>query len=102
MTPARQGADGAEATSFEPPAGSEQQALSDFCYVTCLSDLAVRASHQKRGIGNELIRRTQAVAESGTLLLLLAAPAAERYYPRIGFTHPQAWMLAPRQEVAPG
>lgn len=79
------------------------RALSDFCYVTYLSDLAVRASHQRRGIGKELIRRTRAVAEPGTLLLLLAAPAAQRYYPRIGFTHhPQAWMLAPGQEVAPG
>ena len=27
-------------------------------------------------------------------LLLLAAPAAERYYPHVGFSHfPQAWML---------
>ena len=33
-------------------------------------------------------------------LLLLAAPAAEPYYPHIGFTHhPQAWMLGPDERV---
>jgi predicted N-acetyltransferase YhbS len=76
------------------------RALSDFCYVTYLSDLAVRASHQRKGIGKELIRRTQAAAGQKALLLLLAAPAAEDYYPHIGFTHhPQAWTLQPDAPV---
>jgi GNAT superfamily N-acetyltransferase len=75
------------------------RALSDFSFVTYLSDLAVRASHQKQGIGKELIRRTQAAATKAKLLLL-AAPAAEQYYPHLGFTHhPQAWMLDPGAEV---
>ena len=75
------------------------RALSDFSFVTYLSDLAVRASHQKSGIGKELIRRTQAAATQAKLLLL-AAPAAEKYYPHIGFTHhPQAWMLDPDRRV---
>jgi GNAT superfamily N-acetyltransferase len=69
------------------------RALSDFSYVTYLSDLAVRVSHQRGGIGRELIRRTREAAPRATLLLL-AAPAAERYYPHIGFVHhPQAWLL---------
>lgn len=69
------------------------RALSDFSYATYLSDLAVRTSHQRHGIGRELIRRTQAAAPRATLILL-AAPAAERYYPHIGFQHhPQAWLL---------
>lgn len=72
------------------------RALSDFSYVTYLSDLAVRVSHQRQGIGKELIRRTQALGGPQTALLLLAAPAAEEYYPHIGFTHhPQAWVLKP-------
>ena len=76
------------------------RALSDFCYVTYLSDLAVRVSHQKRGIGKELIRRTQTAGGPQALLLLLAAPAAESYYPHIGFTHhPQAWLLGPEDIV---
>jgi predicted N-acetyltransferase YhbS len=75
------------------------RALSDYSFVTYLSDLAVRSSHQRQGIGKELIRRTQALAK-GAKLLLLAAPAAESYYPHIGFTHhPQAWMLGPDERV---
>jgi predicted N-acetyltransferase YhbS len=70
------------------------RALTDFSYITYLSDLAVRVSHQKQGIGKELIRRTRAAADPKAMLLLLAAPAAEKYYSHIGFIHhPHAWML---------
>ncbi len=76
------------------------RALSDFSYITYLSDLAVRESHQRRGIGKELIRRTQKEAGPEAKLLLLAAPGAEQYYPHIGFTHhPQAWWLKPDEEI---
>lgn len=69
------------------------RALSDFSYATYLSDLAVHGSYQRQGIGRELIRRTRAAAPQASLILL-AAPAAERYYPRLGFRHhPQTWML---------
>ncbi len=69
-------------------------ALSDFSYTTYLSDLAVRLSHQRGGIGRELIRRTREAAGLDTALVLLSAPAAVEYYPRIGFTqHPSAWWL---------
>jgi predicted N-acetyltransferase YhbS len=70
------------------------RSLTDFCYITYLADLAVRVSHQKQGIGKELIRQTQIHGGSKTSLVLLAAPAAEKYYPHIGFTNlPQAWFL---------
>jgi len=70
------------------------RALSDFSFVTYLSDLAVRKSHQRSGIGKELIRRTQQAAGPQAKLILVAAPAAAEYYPRIGFQHvPRAWML---------
>lgn len=76
------------------------RALSDFSYISYLSDLAVRQTHQRQGIGKELIRRTQREAGPQVKLLLLAAPAAEPYYPHIGFTqHPQAWMLYPGDAV---
>jgi predicted N-acetyltransferase YhbS len=69
------------------------RSLSDFTYVTYLADLAVRESHQRQGIGKELIRRTQDASAPATIILL-AAPAAEQYYPHIGFQHhPQAWRL---------
>jgi predicted N-acetyltransferase YhbS len=61
------------------------RSLSDFVYATYLSDLAVDRQYQKRGIGKELIRQTKrAVPQSK--LILLAAPAAIQYYPRIGMT----------------
>jgi predicted N-acetyltransferase YhbS len=69
------------------------RSLSDFSYATYLSDLAVRASHQKQGIGRELIRQTQEQGGPATVILL-SAPKAVEYYPRIGFSHhPQAWCL---------
>ena len=76
--------------------------ISDFAWTTYLADLAVRASHQRRGIGKELIRRTQAAAPQAKVLLL-AAPAAEKYYPHIGFSHfPQAWMLRENETLTGG
>src|SRR5579859_1815220 len=70
------------------------RSVTDFSYMTYLADLAVRVSHQKQGIGKELIRQTQIHSGPKTNLVLLAAPAAEEYYPRIGFTQmPQTWML---------
>jgi predicted N-acetyltransferase YhbS len=75
------------------------RSLTDFAYITYLSDLAVRVSHQRQGIGKELMRRTQAAAPQATVLLL-AAPAAEKYYPHVGFTpHPQAWILRPGETI---
>lgn len=76
------------------------RALSDFSYATYLSDLAVRLSHQREGIGKELIRRTQQAAGPQAYLILLAAPAAADYYPHIGFTHhPRAWLLKADESV---
>ncbi len=75
------------------------RSISDFSFCTYLSDLAVRVSHQQQGIGRELIRRTQ--QEGGqALLILLAAPKAVEYYPRVGFEHhPEAWILKPGAEL---
>ena len=60
------------------------RAITDFAYCCYLSDLAVDASWQRRGIGKELIRRTHALAGDETMLILLAAPKAQGYYPHIG------------------
>lgn len=68
--------------------------LTDFTYVGYLADLAVRASHQRRGIGVELIRQTRTQMGRNSMLVLLAAPKAVDYYPKIGFSrHGSAWTL---------
>jgi N-acetylglutamate synthase-like GNAT family acetyltransferase len=61
------------------------RSLTDFCYCCYLSDLAVRVEYQKQGIGKELIRLTQAKIGDQTMLLLLSAPGAMDYYPKLGF-----------------
>jgi len=77
------------------------RSLTDFTYATYLADLAVRLSYQRSGIGKELMRRTQAAAPKA-MVILLAAPAAEKYYPHVGFTHhPQAWILRAGQQIQP-
>lgn len=60
------------------------RALSDFAFCCYLSDLAVDEAFQKKGIGKKLIEETHNVAGHQTMLILLAAPAAKQYYPRIG------------------
>lgn len=74
--------------------------VTDFHFCAYLSDLAVRQSHQRQGIGKELIKQTQAKLEPTATLILLAAPAAAEYYPHVGFEkHPSAWTLKSGQEI---
>jgi predicted N-acetyltransferase YhbS len=68
--------------------------VTDWSYVTYLSDLAVDEEFQRQGIGRELVRRTQEAAPRAKVVLL-SAPAATEYYPHIGFTrHESAWTLS--------
>ncbi len=59
------------------------RALTDFSFCCYLSDLAVDESFQHKGIGKRLIDETHKVAGENTTLILLAAPAAVNYYPKI-------------------
>jgi predicted N-acetyltransferase YhbS len=61
------------------------RALTDFCYCCYLSDLAVHKDYQHLGIGRELIRITRERVGQGSNLLLLSAPQAMDYYPKLGF-----------------
>lgn len=75
------------------------RSLTDFSFATYLSDLAVRASYQRQGIGKELIVQTQ-IAGGAAKIILLSAPAAVDYYPRIGMTqHHSCWTLDPGQTL---
>ncbi|MEO8399123.1 MAG: GNAT family N-acetyltransferase [Ignavibacteriaceae bacterium] len=61
------------------------RALTDFCYCCYLSDLAVDIKFQKKGIGKELINRIHKEISKDSMLLLLSAPGAMEYYPKVKF-----------------
>jgi len=76
------------------------RSVTDFAFATYLSDLAVRLSHQRHGIGKELMRITQRESGPKTTVILLAAPKAFEYYPHVGFTqHNSAWILPAGAEI---
>lgn len=59
------------------------RSITDFTYCTYLSDLAVDKEYQKKGIGKKLIEETKKLTLQAKLILL-SAPAAVNYYPKIG------------------
>lgn len=59
------------------------RSLTDYLFCTYLSDLAVDQAYQKQGIGKELIRLTK-LETPRAKLILLSAPKAVEYYPKIG------------------
>ena len=63
------------------------RALTDFSYACYLSDLAVAQAYQHQGIGRELVQQLKAEIGPDVSLVLLAAPAAMTYYPKLGFEH---------------
>jgi len=70
------------------------RAITDFSYCCYLSDLAVDQAYQRKGIGRRLIAETHRAAGETTTLILVAAPAAETYYPKIGMQHlPSCWSI---------
>jgi ribosomal protein S18 acetylase RimI-like enzyme len=77
------------------------RSLTDWHYACYLSDLAVDEAYQHRGIGKRLIDLTQRQLGPLCKIILLAAPAANEYYPRIGFEHnPRAWLLDGGKKLA--
>jgi len=72
------------------------RSVTDFSFCCYLSDLAVDVAYQKKGIGTRLVQLTQSRLHPQCKLILLAAPKAEGYYPKIGFRHfHSAWILVP-------
>lgn len=77
------------------------RAITDFHYCTYLSDLAVDAAYQRKGIGKELVRRTHEAAGRHTTLILLSAPKAQAYYPHIGMSrHESCWVVGRQPRVS--
>jgi len=61
------------------------RALTDFAFCCYLSDLAVDRAYQHQGIGQALIDQVRSAIGRDSMLLLLAAPGAMAYYPKVGF-----------------
>ncbi|MFM6937453.1 MAG: GNAT family N-acetyltransferase [Aquirufa sp.] len=73
--------------------------MTDFVYTSYLSDLAVDEQYQHQGIGKQLIREVQKAIPKAKIILL-AAPAAEGYYPKIGMqAHSHCYTLAPDEDL---
>lgn len=61
------------------------RSLTDFCYCCYLSDLAVKEDYKHHGIGKNLIELIKEELGDEVMLLLLSAPGAMEYYPKVGF-----------------
>ena len=72
------------------------RAITDFAYCCYLSDLAVDVAYQHQGIGTQLVAQTRAAAGEAATLILIAAPAAEGYYPKIGMHLINSCWIIPR------
>ncbi|MFD0714754.1 GNAT family N-acetyltransferase [Paenibacillus sp. GCM10027626] len=72
------------------------RAITDFSFCCYLSDLAVRKEYQKSGIGTGLVQCLRKHLGEEVSLLLLSAPTAMEYYPRIGFEKIGNAFLIPR------
>ena len=77
------------------------RSVTDFSYCCYVSDLAVDLGYQKHGIGKKLLELTREQLGPKCMLLLLAAPASNEYYPRIGMAaHSHAYILKAGDEFA--
>ncbi len=76
------------------------RSMTDFHYACYLSDLAVHKDYQQQGIGKNLLKTTQKQLGPRCKLILVAAPAAAKYYKHIGFANnPRCWVLDRHQSV---
>ncbi len=77
------------------------RSVTDFEYCCYLSDLAVDRTYQNHGVGKQLIRLTQSRLGAAAKNILLSAPKATGYYPKIGFEpHLSAWFISARKELS--
>lgn len=67
--------------------------MTDFVFTSYLSDLAIDEAYQHRGIGKQLIKEVKKYLPKAKVILI-AAPAAEGYYPKIGMQkHEHCYVL---------
>ena len=61
------------------------RALTDFSYCCYLSDIAVDMNYQRKGIGKTMIDLIKKEISDEVALILLSAPSAMSFYPKVGF-----------------
>ncbi len=61
------------------------RALTDFAYCCYVSDLAVAGPYQHRGVGHRLLQEVRDRLGDQVAMILLSAPEAMAYYPKVGF-----------------
>ena len=73
--------------------------MTDFVFTSYLSDLAIDEAYQHQGIGKQLIIEVKNFIPRAKIILL-AAPAAEAYYPKIGMrNHGHCYVLDSVDEI---
>jgi ribosomal protein S18 acetylase RimI-like enzyme len=73
--------------------------MTDFVFTSYLSDLAIDEAYQHQGIGKQLIIEVKNFIPRAKIILL-AAPAAEAYYPKIGMkNHGHCYVLDSVEEL---
>jgi len=74
------------------------RSLTDFWNVAYLADLAVHLDYQHQGIGKKLIEQTKEALKPTCSIVLLSAPKANEYYPKVGFkANPRGWAMEPKE-----
>lgn len=71
--------------------------LTDHSYCCYLSDLAVDKAYQQQGIGDALLARVRQALSPEVSLILLSAPSAMSYYPKVGFAAAENAFIIQRQ-----
>ncbi len=61
------------------------RSFCDYGWVCYLSDLAVVQNDHRQGVGRAIIEATRAHIGAQCQLVLLSAPTAMQYYPKVGF-----------------
>ncbi len=76
------------------------RSVTDFHYVCYLSDLAIDKQYQNKGIGRKCQTITQKQLGPECKLIVIAAPAANQYYEKIGFTRNEnCWVLNRNNDI---
>jgi ribosomal protein S18 acetylase RimI-like enzyme len=74
------------------------RSITDWVWSCYLSDLAVRSTYKKEGIGKQLIDLTREKVGEQSMVLLLSVPSAMEYYPKVGFEKQESSFIINRAE----